>query len=296
MPERCGALEAWSQQHTRGTRNPVGPQYGSPKISWVGVRLSSVCPHSLSAPAALSAVAMAAAYLTTIRHNPRLRAVAAILAVLFLGWTLISAYPRPHGRLLAQNVEWSGPAWYSLPRPPSNAPAPPPPVVFALLFLGARTAEEGSQMIKSALMHLSVPAHFHIVCTPDACAYVGQRFALMPRPAYEVQITLHEVKYEQLVARVQRAGLSGNYHQLAKLFLHEVLPVEVELAMFIDADMLFIRASLQAWQCCGIAAAAQAIRSRCGASSKSSDRTPSPRCRRRRRTLIQGTYARARCS
>jgi hypothetical protein len=232
---------------------------------------------------------MAAAHLTTLWHNPRMRAVAAILAVLLLGWTLLSLHPRPYGRLLAQNAQWSGPAWYSLPRPPSNAPAPPPPVVFALLFLGAGTAEEGSQMIKSALMHLSVPAHFHVVCTSDACAYVGQRFALMPRPAHEVQVTLHEVKYEQLVARVQRAGLSGdNYYQLAKLFLHEVLPAEVELAMFIDADMLFIRASLQAWQCCGIANAAQATRSRCGVSSKSSTRTRSPRCQRCRRTLMRG--------
>jgi lipopolysaccharide biosynthesis glycosyltransferase len=145
-------------------------------------------------------------------------------------------------------------SWLSSANMPSQtsyltAARTPEPLVFVLLMLGASTAQEGSQLLKSILMHSSTPVHLHIICTSDAVPVLWRRFALVNRPAYELEVTLYQVERDQVVQRAQRAGLGGNYWQLAKLFMHEIVPEEVERAIYVDADMLFVRAYLSPLFC-----------------------------------------------
>ncbi|KAF9045722.1 hypothetical protein BDZ89DRAFT_942499 [Hymenopellis radicata] len=96
-------------------------------------------------------------------------------------------------------------------------------------------------------MHTSRPLHFHLICTPENIEYMEGKFALFDRPAYPVEVTYYPITPEQVQDRVHRAGIGGNWNLLSKVFIHELL-VDIDRAIFIDTDMIFVVDPLQLWK------------------------------------------------
>jgi len=117
------------------------------------------------------------------------------------------------------------------------------PVVFAMVMHGRNSATEGLLALKTALMHLSRSAEFHIICSPDAVDIIQEKVALFSRPSYNITISFYPMSETSIRERAQRAGV-GSQHEagaggLVKTFLHEVL-YNVEKVIFFDTDMLFL--------------------------------------------------------
>jgi hypothetical protein len=55
------------------------------------------------------------------------------------------------------------------------------PVVLAMVMYGRMSATEGLVALKSALMHVSRPVEFHIICSPDAVEIIQQKLGLFSR-------------------------------------------------------------------------------------------------------------------
>lgn len=55
------------------------------------------------------------------------------------------------------------------------------PVVFAMVMYGTTSATEGLLALKSALMHISRPVVFHIICSPDAVDIIQSKLNLFSR-------------------------------------------------------------------------------------------------------------------
>jgi hypothetical protein len=58
------------------------------------------------------------------------------------------------------------------------------PVVFAMVMYGQSSAIEGLLALKSALMHVSRPVEFHIICSPDAVDIVQEKISLFTRYSF----------------------------------------------------------------------------------------------------------------
>lgn len=120
-----------------------------------------------------------------------------------------------------------------------QTPAVLEPIVLTLVMLGPDIGHEGSIAIKSALMHTSRPLNLHLICTPENIEYMEGKFALFDRPVYPVEVTYYPITPEQVQDRVHRAGIGGNWNLLSKVFIHELL-VDIDRAIFIDTDMIFV--------------------------------------------------------
>jgi uncharacterized protein (UPF0262 family) len=57
------------------------------------------------------------------------------------------------------------------------------PIVFALVMFGSDSAREGLLTLKTALMHVSRPTEFHIICSEDAIPVIEKKTALFSRCA-----------------------------------------------------------------------------------------------------------------
>lgn len=55
------------------------------------------------------------------------------------------------------------------------------PIVFAFVMFGPDSAREGLLTLKTALMHVSRPTSFHIICSEDAIPIIEEKFALFSR-------------------------------------------------------------------------------------------------------------------
>ncbi|KAF8920692.1 hypothetical protein CPB85DRAFT_1248198 [Mucidula mucida] len=128
-----------------------------------------------------------------------------------------------------------------------QTPAVLEPIVLTLVMLGPDIGHEGSIAIKSALMHTSRPLNFHLICTPENIEYMEGKFALFDRPVYPVEVTYYPITPEQVQDRVHRAGIGGNWNLLSKVFIHELL-VDIDRAIFIDTDMIFVVDPLELWK------------------------------------------------
>lgn len=135
----------------------------------------------------------------------------------------------------------------------SNYPSPSPlaayknpvpdPVVFAMVMYGESSATEGLLALKSALMHVSRPVIFHIICSPDAIGIIQQKLNLFSRPAYHISFLFYPLSETSIRARAARAGVGSRHAAgaggLVKVFLHEVL-YDVDNVIYFDTDMLFL--------------------------------------------------------
>lgn len=125
------------------------------------------------------------------------------------------------------------------------------PVVFALVTFGASSATEGLLALKTALMHVSRPADFHIICSPDAVPIIQEKIDLFSRPAYPVNVRYYPLTDAMIRARASRAGVDTRYSAglggLVKVFIHELL-YDVEKVIFYDTDMLFLVDPFLLWR------------------------------------------------
>ena len=68
------------------------------------------------------------------------------------------------------------PAWTA-----QLAQQPLEPVSFAMVMFGESSAREGLLALKTVLMHISRPAEFHVVCSPDAIPIIQGKLDLFSR-------------------------------------------------------------------------------------------------------------------
>ena len=61
------------------------------------------------------------------------------------------------------------------------AQQPLEPVSFSMVMYGESSAREGLLALKTVLMHLSRPAEFHIICSPDAIPIIQSKLNLFSR-------------------------------------------------------------------------------------------------------------------
>lgn len=117
------------------------------------------------------------------------------------------------------------------------------PVAFSMVMYGESSATEGLLALKTVLMHLSRPAEFHIVCSPDAIPVLQSKLDLFSRPAYSVSVKYYPLSEDSIRDRAHRAGVASKhaagYGGLVKTFLHEVLH-DVKRVIYLDTDMLFL--------------------------------------------------------
>ena len=79
----------------------------------------------------------------------------------------------PHN---AQTKTHARPAWTA-----QLAQYPIEPISFAMVMYGESSAKEGLLALKTTLMHISRPAEFHIICSPDAIPVIQSKLNLFSR-------------------------------------------------------------------------------------------------------------------
>lgn len=125
------------------------------------------------------------------------------------------------------------------------------PVSLSMVMYGESSAKEGLLALKTVLMHISRPAEFHIICSPDAIPVIQSKLRLFSRPAYSVSVKFYPISEESIRDRAGRAGVASQhaagYGGLVKTFLHEVLH-DVNRVIYLDTDMLFLVDPFLLWR------------------------------------------------
>jgi hypothetical protein len=130
---------------------------------------------------------------------------------------------------------------------------PVQPVVFALIMYSESSAMEGAVLLKTAIMYTSRPLHFHIVCDGAARVYLETRLHLLTHPVHNISVRFYQLSYETMRDRISREGAINTGHSagipgLMKLFLHELLPDDVEKAIYVDTDAFFLTDPALLWE------------------------------------------------
>ena len=122
-------------------------------------------------------------------------------------------------------------------------------------------------------MYTSRPLQFHIICDEAAQTYLETRFLLLTHPLHSVSVRFYRLSFQSMADRVSREGSLGTGHSagtctpppacfspehaakifldldgLMKLFMHEVLPDEVEKAIYVDTDAFFLTDPALLWE------------------------------------------------
>ncbi|KAI0062200.1 hypothetical protein BV25DRAFT_1804413 [Artomyces pyxidatus] len=126
------------------------------------------------------------------------------------------------------------------------------PVVFSLVMFHEDSAKEGAILLKTAIMYSSRPIHFHIVCDETAQQYLEGRLTLLNHPLHNVVVKFYRMSKQSMEDRVAREGAIYTDHSagisgLMKLFMHEILPDDVEKAIFVDTDAFFLMDPALLW-------------------------------------------------
>ncbi|KAN0105246.1 hypothetical protein V8E52_011234 [Russula decolorans] len=127
------------------------------------------------------------------------------------------------------------------------------PVVFALIMFSESSATEGAILLKSAIMYASRPLQFHIICDQGAISYLEPRFRLLSHPLHPITVRFYPLTRQTMLDRIAREGSLSTVHAagapgLMKLFLHEVLPDDVEKAIYVDTDAFFLTDPALLWE------------------------------------------------
>jgi hypothetical protein len=127
------------------------------------------------------------------------------------------------------------------------------PVAFALIMFSEASAKEGAILLKSAIMYTSRPLHFHIICDEGAIAYLEPRFRLLRHPVHPITVRFYRLNRQSMMDRIAREGSLDTGHAagipgLMKLFLHELLPDDVEKAIYVDTDAFFLTDPALLWE------------------------------------------------
>jgi lipopolysaccharide biosynthesis glycosyltransferase len=122
-------------------------------------------------------------------------------------------------------------------------------------------------------MYTSRPLHFHIVCDGAARVYLETRLHLLTHPVHNISVRFYQLSYETMRDRISREGAINTGHSagirmlpswpfssqhaanqptylagLMKLFLHELLPDDVEKAIYVDTDAFFLTDPALLWR------------------------------------------------
>lgn len=128
----------------------------------------------------------------------------------------------------------------------------PGPVAFVLLLWTLEKATEAGILIKSILIHNTLPSTFHIFCSPDVSETMQSPFRLITRPRHDVRIIFYHLTRSSMRTRVQREGNLSTEDEILpvamKLFLHELLPPAVKVAIYIEPDALFVSDPAALWR------------------------------------------------
>jgi len=130
---------------------------------------------------------------------------------------------------------------------------PVQPVVFALIMYSESSAKEGAVLLKSAIMYTSKPLDFHIICDKAARTYLERRLRLLTHPVHNVSVRFYQLSFQSMRDRVSREGAISTDHSagmpgLMKLFLHELLPDDVEKVIYVDTDAFFLTDPALLWE------------------------------------------------
>ncbi|KAH9023197.1 hypothetical protein EDB84DRAFT_477760 [Lactarius hengduanensis] len=130
---------------------------------------------------------------------------------------------------------------------------PVQPVVFALVMFSESSAKEGAVLLKSAIMYTSRPLQFHIVCDEAARTYLDSRFRLLIHPLHSISVRFYQLSFQSMLDRISREGGINTDHSagipgLMKLFLHEILPDDVEMAIYVDTDAFLLTDPALLWE------------------------------------------------
>jgi hypothetical protein len=98
-----------------------------------------------------------------------------LLNVAFLVYSGTLRLPRFPGSASDQRVT-SNPAWTA-----GAVQQSVEPVSLAMVMYGESSAKEGLLALKTVLMHISRPAEFHIICSPDAIPIIQGKLELFSR-------------------------------------------------------------------------------------------------------------------
>ena len=103
-----------------------------------------------------------------------------LLNIAFLVYSGTLRLPHFPGSVSSQYNSHTGahahPAWTA-----QLAPEPTEPVSFTMVMYGESSAKEGLLALKTVLMHISRPAEFHIICSPDAIPIIQDKLNLFSR-------------------------------------------------------------------------------------------------------------------
>lgn len=120
-------------------------------------------------------------------------------------------------------------------------------------------------------MYATRPLHFHIICDNEAIAYLEPRFRLLKHPVHPITVRFYPLTPQSMSDRIAREGSIATGHSsgarksysrspsllltkhpisagLMKLFLHEVLPDDVEKAIYVDTDAFFLADPALLWE------------------------------------------------
>ena len=122
-------------------------------------------------------------------------------------------------------------------------------------------------------MYTSRPLHFHIICDEAAQTYLESRLRLLTHPLHSVSVRFYQLSFQSMQDRVLREGAINTDHAagmrmllsrhfssehaankfidlagLMKLFLHELLPDDVEKAIYVDTDAFFLTDPALLWE------------------------------------------------
>ncbi|KAL1748023.1 hypothetical protein HDZ31DRAFT_30561 [Schizophyllum fasciatum] len=128
----------------------------------------------------------------------------------------------------------------------------PGPATFALILMSMGDVPAAKILIKSILIHNTLPSTFHIFCSPDVSKSLQAPLHLISRPRHETRIIFYHLSWPSMRARIEREGNLYTDDQalpsVMKLFLHELLPSSTKYAIYIDPTALFISDPAALWR------------------------------------------------
>ncbi|KAL1736719.1 hypothetical protein EV714DRAFT_279254 [Schizophyllum commune] len=120
----------------------------------------------------------------------------------------------------------------------------PGPVTFALIIMSMGDVAAAKILIKSILIHNTLPSTFHIFCSPDVSKSMQPALRLITRPRHDTRVIFYHLSWPSMRARIDREGNLNtddqNLPSLMKLFLHEMLPASTKFAIVLSPSAVFL--------------------------------------------------------
>ena len=145
--------------------------------------------------------------------------------------------------------------------------------VHHLAFYFNIVASRNRASFQSAIMYTSWPLHFHIICDEAAQTFLETGFLLLTHPLHSISVRFYRLSSQSMSDRISREGSIRTGHSagnrkppfgcfstehaanklidlagLMKLFMHELLPDDVDKAIYVDTDAFFLTDPALLWE------------------------------------------------